>query len=234
MGSKKIFVISRQKCGTTSTGQFLRDHGVKCLSPDGKRNRYWSILAQIGKFEEILDDSSFLQFDAFEDDPWWMKGVPEKLTEYFPNSKFILLTRNPDNWFDSLRAHFNEYGGFSMVHAFEYDRHLEYYYYLNSNRSLIRNEFALDINESHRDHYCKLYTNRIDRIIRHFNSKGLESNLFLGELEDSRVWKKLGEFLNLKVASEYQVHSNQKNEREKSKSRSFSRDIKWVVKDYLK
>lgn len=234
MESEKIFVISRQKCGTTSTGQFLRDHGITCLSPDGKRNRYWSILAQTGKMKKVLDDPVLSDFQAFEDDPWWMHGVPEILTAHFPGAKFILLTRTPDDWFDSLRSHVNEYGGFAMVHAFEYDRHLEFYEYMNANRSLMRNEFAMDINESHRQHYCELFTHRMNETIRHFESIGLESSLFLGELDDPGVWKKLGEFLNIEVDGEYQIHSNRKEKRNTKTRKSFSRDLKWVVKDYLK
>ena len=233
MDTSKIFVISRQKCGTTSTGKFLRDHGFKCLSPDGERNRYWSILAQTGKINEVFDDSVLDDFDAFEDDPWWMHGVPQKLAQRFPESKFILLTRDPEDWFDSIRSHFNEYGGFSMVHAFEYDRHQEYFHYLNSNRSLVRNEFALEIKESHRKHYCEIYTNRLNEIIHYFKSRSLQNQLFVDNLEDSEVWKRLGNFLNIEVNSTYRVHSNRKENRRKNTRKSFAKDFKWILKDYL-
>ena len=234
MGNEKIFVISRQKCGTTSTGVFLRDHGINCLSPDGRTNRLWALLVQNNQFKTVVQDPLIDQYQAFEDNPWWMRGVPQQLLSEFPSAKFILVKRDKNRWFDSLKSHWNEYGGFTCVHSHEYERTSDYFEYLNINRGLMRNEHAFPITEEHREHYCTFYESRHDEILTHFKEKKKEEQLFSSNLENPNLWVDMGRFLNLQVDNNYTAHQNRKEQRSKRKAKSFAKDLKWLIQEHLK
>lgn len=234
MRKDKIFVISRQKCGTTSTGIFLRDHGITCLSPNGKTNRLWSLLVQNNQFETVFQDPILNEYQAFEDNPWWMNGMPQKLLSKFPKAKFILVKRDKNRWFDSLKSHFNEFGGFTCVHANEYDRTSDYFEYLFRNRGLMRNEHAFRITEKHREHYCRVFESRYNEILSHFKEKGKEKQLFTSSLENPNLWVDMGRFLDLEVDENYTSHQNKKEQRRKRKAKSFAKDLKWLIQDHLK
>jgi|SaaInlStandDraft_1057018.scaffolds.fasta_scaffold39591_2 hypothetical protein len=235
--SQKIFVVSRQKCGTTSTGNFLRDHGINCLSPDGFHNRLWAMQAQSGQYDEIFDHPLFSSFDAYEDDPWWMRGVPSETLNRFPNAKFILMKRDSNAWFQSMMAHFNEYGGFGSVHAMEYQRTEFYHKYLNSNRGLIRNEFPFEIKPADSEHYIDLYNKRNEEIFQLFDERGKSSQLIQVHLEDPEKWLKIGEFLSLKVKNDYDSIANKKSNRSKKKEtrvHNLVKEMKWLIKNHWK
>ena len=234
MSKEKIFVISRQKCGTTSTGEFLRDHGIKCLSPDGRTNRLWSIFVQNNQFEKVFQHPLISEYQAFEDNPWWMRGMPQKLLSQFPEAKFILVKRDKNSWFDSLKSHFNEYGGFTCIHAHEYDRTSDYFEYLYQNRGLMRNEHAFQITEDHREHYCEIYESRHDEILGVFAESGKEQQLFTSNLEEPNLWVEMGKFLNLEVDKNYTAHQNKKEQRRIRREKSFIKDLKWLLLDHLK
>ena len=234
--SQKIFVISRQKCGTTSTGIFLRDHGVNCLSPDGFHNRLWSMQAQSGQYDEIFNHPLISSFNAYEDDPWWMRGMPREILNRFPNAKFILMIRDSDAWFKSMMAHFNEYGGFGSVHAMEYQRTEYYHSYLNSNRSLIRNEFPFEIKPADSEHYTDLYNKRNEEIVQLFNHLGKSNQLIQVHLEDPQKWLKIGDFLDINVELDYDIIANKKSSRNKKKRGiiTLAKEMKWLIKNHWK
>ena len=234
MSNEKIFVISRQKCGTTSTGAFLRDHGITCLSPDGRTNRLWALLVQNNQFKTVFQDPLLDQYQAFEDNPWWMRGVPQKLLSEFPTAKFILVKRDKNRWFDSLKSHWNESGGFTCVHSHEYERTSDYFEYLNTNRGLMRNEHAFPITEEHREHYCSIYETRYNEILAHFSEKRKEKQLFTSDLENPNLWVDMGRFLGLRVDETYTAHQNKKEQRSKRKTKSFAKDLKWIIQEHLK
>ena len=151
---ERIFIISKQKCGTTSTAKFLEDHGIPVAQADGWHNRLWSLLHFAGKHEEIFSSERFNKFRAFEDSPWWMNNMFDRILTKFPDSKFILLTRDKDEWFDSLKRFLNKTPHFSVIHALEYPRTAEYHQYLSANRRLLRNH-SITIDESYRAPYTQ-------------------------------------------------------------------------------
>ena len=192
--------------------------------------------AQSGQYDEIFDHPLFNSFDAYEDDPWWMRSMPREALNRFPNAKFILMKRDPNSWFQSIMAHFNEYGGFGSVHAMEYTRAELYHEYLHSNRNLIRNEFPFEITPADSDHYIKLYNQRNAEILQLFDERGRSSQLIQVYLEDPEKWLKIGCFLGLKVKNDYDNIANKKSDRSKKKRGLITlvREMKWLIKNHLK
>ncbi len=106
--TKKVFVIGRNKTGTTSLQIALRDLG------------YFVAPTNLG---ELLlknwidkDFASIIEFcrnyDAFQDIPFSLAHSYRELDQAFPGSRFILTVRDNENqWFDSLcRFHSKRFG----------------------------------------------------------------------------------------------------------------------------
>jgi Sulfotransferase domain len=99
MYTGKIFCIGRNKTGTTSVEQALRDLGYR--------------LGNQRAGELLVDDWARRDFrrivelartaDAFQDIPFSLPFTYQALDVAFPGSKFILTVRgNPQAWYDSV------------------------------------------------------------------------------------------------------------------------------------
>lgn len=207
----KIFCISFQRTGTTSVGQFFRDFAYKVASYDKERSAKWSSKRFIGDYESIFKSKDFQLYQVFEDNPWWEEDFYKILYHRFPNAKFILFIRDSDKWFDSMVSHSNgKTLGNAFRHSKIYRREEEFYAtFPNENyyKSIRNIDNRLEINESHRKHYKALYNIRNKEIIDFFNVFNPNS-LFIGQLEDSEKWKKMGVFFNIDIPSDYDVHAN--------------------------
>lgn len=220
----KIFVLSRQKCGTTSTGDFLRQIGISCAGANGIDNRKWGLLALSGQHDVIFNSERFRTHQAFEDDPWWMRGMAEATIDRYPDGLYILMERDANQWFDSMLAHSHSLGlGFSSVHLLEYERAEELADYLLQNRVITQNEGAFPLQEKDRVHYTDLYTKRLQQIIGIFESLGLQDRLCHVHLEDPGKWVKIGRFLGVEVSPQLEIQSNRKGTRTQPKRDVFTR-----------
>lgn len=96
---QKVFCIGRNKTGTTSLEQALRDFGYK--------------VGLQSEAELLMDDWAVRDFrrivqycqtaDAFQDVPFSLDFTYQVLDYTFPDSKFILTVRdNADEWYRSL------------------------------------------------------------------------------------------------------------------------------------
>ena len=210
----KIFVLSRQKCATTSTGDFLRSHGISCAGADGNNNRYWGLLALARDYEKIFKSERFNDHLAFEDDPWWMNGMAEACLKRFPDGLYILVERDANEWFDSMLAHSRSRGlGFSMLHMLEYNRTKEYFHYLMDNRLLIQNENSFMLTEENRSHYVSFYERSIRSILDLFDKKNMNNRLCHVQINDPLKWQKIGQHLGLNVDESFDMISNRKSRR---------------------
>ncbi|MGK7894475.1 MAG: sulfotransferase family protein [Xenococcus sp. (in: cyanobacteria)] len=97
----KIFGIGFQKTGTTSLRDALLMLGYRVC--DGCDQALNPNIA-----EEVYDICYRLvtQYDAFEDHPWSV--MYRELDQKYPNSKFILTVRPPDQWLKSVVSHFGD------------------------------------------------------------------------------------------------------------------------------
>lgn len=95
---KKVFCLGFQKTGTTSLQYALsllgyRVAGIMDANPHDT-------------IEDLHTEALRLlpQFDAFADNPWPLYF--REFDEMFPDAKFILTTRDPNEWYTSVCKHF--------------------------------------------------------------------------------------------------------------------------------
>jgi hypothetical protein len=205
-----------QRTGTTSVGKFFKNFGYKVAGwPEAKKNK-WSYCWEQGDFEKIFKSKDFINNQVFEDDPWWFPDFYKILFHSFPNSKFILFTRGEKEWFNSMLSHSNgKTLGNTRIHCKIYKREKDFLdlFPLKSERVLYnarKTDNLLDL-KGHEAHYKNLYITRNIEIKDYFALNAPES-LFIGELEDPQKWKKLAQFMTLKVTDDFEVHANRSNQ----------------------
>lgn len=206
----KIFCISYQRTGTTSTGQFFKDHGYKVATYGIAKHNSWTQSWLKGDYEKIFKSFHFKSHQVFEDDPWWCTDFYKVLFHRFPKAKFVLLERDADKWFSSMVSHSDEKTlGNTHTHAVIYNREEEFYK-LDADLKLRYTKEVdnlLPLSEEHRDHYIKVYNARINEIKVFFKTQNPD-RLFFGKLEEKEVWKKMGDFFKFKVKDNYNSHAN--------------------------
>ncbi len=206
---EKVFCISFQRTGTTSVGEFFLKHGFSVATWNVSVKNNWTKYWFEGDYESIFNSTDFKKNTVFEDNPWWCLDFYKILYHRFPKAKFILFTRDSNKWFDSMVSHSNgKTLGNTYVHCKIYDREQEFHHkfpnYLYQNHTI---DNLLEIIESNREHYIKLYENRNREVIAFFNRNN-NSRLILLKLEDGDKWQKLGLFFKIKVEPLFSIHAN--------------------------
>lgn len=209
--TEKLFCISAQRTGTTSVGQFFRHFGYDVADWDISNTNTWSYYWEQGDFERIFDSADFKSNQVFEDAPWWLPEFYKVLYHRFPGSKFILFTRNPEAWFESMLKHSGGMvPGNTRRHCKVYHREEEFYNLFGEEElksydgNLIDNLLSL---KGHEAHYISWYNLRNREIFEFFDSQD-KGRLFHSTLEDVNKWQKLGEFLNIDVPDGFEIHAN--------------------------
>lgn len=192
----KVFCVSMQRSGTTSVGDWFESHGlVRAGSPTSVRLG-WTRLWLEGAYESIFSSETFRQTELFEDDPWWCPQFFRLVARRYPESKFILLERDPDTWFDSLCRHSGGRNpGWSDVHARIYEREEDLRKLLAQNPTLSPDAWGLLSIVEHREHYKRLYRRHGESVRAFFESQ--PERLFIGQLEDSSIFSRMCEFIGL-------------------------------------
>lgn len=192
----RVFCVSMQRSGTTSVGDWLEAHGlVRAGSPTSVRLA-WSRSWLEGRHEEIFAAAEFQRAEILEDDPWWCPGFHRLLARRFPDAKFILLTRDPDDWFESMCLHSGGMNpGWTDIHARIYGREAEL-------RELLRRRPGTDPAAAgllsiveHADLYKRAYERHTADVLAGFASA--PERLFHGRLEDAGSFSGICEFLGL-------------------------------------
>ena len=107
MKQRKVFGIGFHKTGTTSLGKALsllsynHCHGAGPIRKALGHQKMMKLLFDT-EYEPILEFAS--QFDSCNDNPWYL--LYQQLDQNYPDSKFILTTRNEEEWLDSVCHHF--------------------------------------------------------------------------------------------------------------------------------
>ena len=210
---KKIFVISFQRTGTTSTGAFFKDFNYKVATYSASTKNKWTLSFFKGDYNKIFNSKDFKLNQVFEDDPWWLNDFYKVLYHKFPSAKFVLLTRNTNNWYNSMMNHSNKKNlGNTHIHCniYERDYHSEDKQVFNDilkNSYSLKTDNLLPLNENHKSHYINIYERRNNEI-KLFFDKHDGSRCVCLELEDEEKWNKLGKFFNLKVPEAYNSMEN--------------------------
>ncbi|MFP5470709.1 MAG: sulfotransferase [Bacteroidia bacterium] len=90
--NSKVFCIGFNKTGTTTIGKSLEILGYRNSSFNPK---IWK-LYKSGDIEKVLKYTA--KFDSCDDLPWLKIEMIPILDKTFPNSKFIYLERDEDDW----------------------------------------------------------------------------------------------------------------------------------------
>lgn len=200
----KIFCISFQRTGTTSVGNFFKEHGYKVAGNQISQSNEWNEKWYRGDYDAIFNSKYFKRSEVFEDDPWFFPEFYKFLFMKFKNAKFILFKRDPNKWFDSMVSHSNGMSlGNTFIHAKIYRREEEMHSF-DSYGEPILNHLSL---EGHREEYIKVYNRHIIEVEQFFKAYAPDS-LITCNLEDPEKWTKLGALFNIKVDDSYNVHSN--------------------------
>lgn len=94
----KVFCIGFNKTGTTSLEFVLKTLGFRLPNLLEQLLRLVKQTGQ-GNFGPLVDFVS--QYDAFQDNPFSQGILYAQVDALFPRSKFILTTRDPEDWYQS-------------------------------------------------------------------------------------------------------------------------------------
>ena len=100
--SDKIFNLSLPKCGTTSFGRQMQLHNFNVC--DGNwRDHKTHLLTYLGIKNEISTINQIIRlYESFSDLPFGGTNIYKSLIDSYHNSKFILILREDNSWFESL------------------------------------------------------------------------------------------------------------------------------------
>ena len=211
--ARKVFCISMQRTGTTSVGKFFRDFGFKWTGWPADSENDWSSSWYEGDYEAIFSSTDFRSANAYEDSPWFLPDFYKVLYHRFPDSKFILFTRDADEWFQSMMMHSGaDVIGDNRVHCKIYRRELEFFDLLLGGHLSEQEENQIHSRKimklaNHSRHYKEIYRLHNTEVIDFFRRHAPES-LYYGRLEDPDKWIRLGEFLGVQVPEGYKSHEN--------------------------
>jgi hypothetical protein len=210
--AKKVFCISFQRSGTTSVGRFFSDHGYRVARNNVSAANNWSESWINGNYEKVFNSTDFKYCQVFEDGPWWFPEFYKYLFHRFPDSRFVLMHRTSESWIKSMESHS---GGRSLGntkrHSKVYRREQDYYEQITSfGMDPVPEEFesnGLEI-AGHQDHYKWLYELHVREVQEFFFNQD-SSRLFACDLMDSDKWRKMADFIGIKLLPNYDVHVNQ-------------------------
>lgn len=203
----KIFCISMQRTGTTSVGAFFRHFGYSVAGWQESKDTQWVSNWYDGNFEAIFNSKLFKNTQVFEDEPFWHPEFYKVLYHRFPNAKFILFTRDSDDWFRSMLHHSkgNIWDDFKL-HCKLYHREADYYQKTDTGQETFW---------GHDQYYKDYYETRNREVIEFFQEKN-SKRLIICDLNDADNWHKVGAFFDIDVPNDFAVHENQSSPKKKA------------------
>ena len=172
---RKVFCIGFQKTGTTSLRRALQMLGYRVTGPNGAQD------PDIASSASSMALALATTFDAFADNPWPV--LYRELDATFPDSQFILTTRDTSAWVASM----NRYFGVGETPM----------------RSWIYGAASPHGNEAE---YAWRYERHNQEVRRYF--AGREEDLLVMNLEEGDGWAELGAFLGVSAPEGDFPHEN--------------------------
>lgn len=198
-GFNKVFCIGYNKTGTTTLERVLRDLGLK-LPNQRLQEVVLSHVLVSGRYDILR--RFVTKYDAFQDVPFSQEQLYIALDALFPNSKFILTLRNPDEWYSSLvRFHQKTFGFDDPLEAGPkfWAGIRNNYFFEQKKRFVTRVENGTEIvdwNLLYDRNYCiSTYTQRNDQIIRYFRQR--PSDLLMIDLTSTKDTTEICRFLEV-------------------------------------
>jgi len=199
----KIFIIGRNKTGTTSVEKCLKDLGY--MIGDQKEAELFIDDYANGNFNNILKFCDTAE--VFQDAPFSWPKTYRHLHEKYPNAKYILLERDSsEEWYESVvRFHRKIINGGKPVGA----QDLKEFTYRRKGYLWEVAQVVYGVNECNvydRDLYIKNYEAYNKEVKEFF--RGAENFLSI-KLSDKNVNETLAKFLNKNPADVNMPHLNQ-------------------------
>lgn len=199
----KVFGIGANKTGTTSLQSIYYMLGLE-VAPQHDGELY-GVQAQKGNLQPLAQYVS--KYDAFQDAPFSVKGTYAQMDALFPNSKFILTFREPEQWFNSLHQFHKKILQITGSKAITKERmaSVTYLYpgYLEDIHEL---NWLISVDEKlawkkdwnlayNREHYISVYMERNRQIIQYFSER--PDDLLVIDITMEKDTAKIVDFLKL-------------------------------------
>jgi hypothetical protein len=183
MAKTKVFCIGFQKTGTTSLGKALDILGHRVCG-------YWQF-KDLASYEgadlwDVVRSRAFSltdEYDAFKDTPWPL--FYKELDELYPDSKFILVTRNSESWIRSAVNDFSHWP--NSIHRYIY---------------------GVPYPEGNEDRWIERYEQHNAEVIDYFGDR---TDFVHYQLNSGDVnWENLCSFLEYQIPNQAWPHENKK------------------------
>jgi len=179
----KVFAIGFHKTGTSSLGKAFEILGYKsCFGANELRAQLGEMKMMQSLFKEDYEEIfKFAEaYDCFNDLPWF--AIYKALDLRFPNSKFILTTREESAWINSSKAYFGD-----TTSPFRL------WLYGKSNP------------KNDQEVYLKRYQEHNKEVESYFEDR---NDLLILPIEEKNKWNQLCSFLNKAIPQEdYPLHN---------------------------
>ena len=196
----KVFNIGFSKTGTTSMEDALEILGYNvCRGYYNNNLTNYLVALYVNKdFEEILKLTRY--FDAFADGPWGGTDLYKTLYKNYPNAKYILTTRDSEQWYNSFVKMFMKFTN-DIDKAFETFHKAGRYgttYFFSS-------IFNIKTLKGNKQQIIKIYENRNKEIIDFFKDK---PNFLKIDITQNSEWTEICKFLEKESPDKPFPHSN--------------------------
>lgn len=198
----KIFCIGYNKTGTTTLELVLRLYGLSLPSQFEQEIRL-STPTFARNYEPLRQFVS--SYDAFQDMPFSQGETYVAADALFPNSKFVLSVRDPDEWFASMcRFDAKLYGNVDIKSVTEDTiKNFSYlfptYWYETTQRLLTTFEAGKATVRwdllYNKEYYVDQYVRRNDRIKKYFMNR--HEDLLVIDITKSKTTAEICKFLNI-------------------------------------
>lgn len=179
-----VIGLGMHRTGTKSLCAYLRSLGLKDVHWPWWCDRQVSGL--VDDPEGVVDilEPLLYNYDCFADFPF--PGLYRVLDRRFPNSRFILVRRDPASWMRSVRKHWRLETGAYRLHPFE---EVVYRRYEPSDMNLVTVDDAPSL--------ISKFARHAEEVQAYF--AGTRDKLLVVDLEDDRINERISDFLGLRV-----------------------------------
>jgi hypothetical protein len=177
--NSKIVILSFQRNATQSVWSFLNKCGLEGLHHINCRKESYNFKGySLEKIKEEIQQYES-EFTHFSDAPYFL--MYKYFDEKYPNSKFILITRDDNDWLESFKKLWSKEG---LADPVSFACYQEYIEKLSSNNILSLTD----------DELLSMYKTHNEKVIDYFKNK---ENLLVMDINDSQKKEKISSFLNI-------------------------------------